>query len=128
MRVFAVRHKPSGLFIPRLERGHRRGSSHLEPSNEREPRFFHNEFAARAFISNWLQGVFKNSSHTTYEGEEEPYLEIVKQPHRKKEEMEIVAFELVELRGFSNDNTRDSRPSSQQPSSGSVPPRLPKAT
>jgi protein involved in temperature-dependent protein secretion len=94
MRAYAVRHKPSGLFIPRLETGKRRGGSHLEPSDKREARLFFNIISARAFLSNWLQGKFVN----TYTSDEsEPYLKAIKQPHRKKEDMEIVAFELVEL-------------------------------
>lgn len=94
MKVFAVRHKPSGLFIPRLETGKRRGGSYLEPSTEREPRIFHSALAARAFIGAWLQGKFEN--HVDYEGE--PSLLVKKQPHRKKHEMEIVTFFCVEAR------------------------------
>ena len=96
MLIFAVRHKPSGLFIPRLERGKRRGGSYLEPSNEREPRFFHNKLAARAFISNWCQGQFKTAYSQTEYGKE-PYTDVVKVPSRNKADMEIVAFELKEV-------------------------------
>lgn len=92
MNIYAVRQKSTGLFIPRLPTGKRRGGSSLEPSNEREPRFFHNKIAARAFISNWCQGIMKN--HLDYEGE--PDLIIIKQPHRNKDDMEIVKFELIE--------------------------------
>ena len=97
MKVFAVRQKSTGLFIPRLETGKRRGGSHCEPSDIREPRIFHNRLAARSFLGNWLQGKFVNQS---YYGswETEHYLEVIKQPHRKKEDMEIVEFELVEVR------------------------------
>lgn len=96
MKAYAVRHKPSGLFIPRLETGKRRGGSYLEPSDEREPRLFFNKLSARAFLSNWLQGIFKSSYYTNYDGESEPTLDLIKQPHRKKEEMEIVEFDLIE--------------------------------
>ena len=95
MKAYAVRHKPSGLFIPRLKTGSRRGGSHLEPSSDREPRLFFNKISARSFLSNWLQGKFKNSTFYTEDGFE-PYLEIIPQPHRKKGEMEIVEFNLVE--------------------------------
>lgn len=97
MRAFAVRHKPSGLFIPKLKTGARRGGSHLEPSNDREPRLFHNHLAARAFLSNWLQGIFKEHTYTDYNGYPESSLKIEKQPHRKKEDMEIVEFDLIEV-------------------------------
>ena len=98
MKAYAVRHKPSGLFIPRLETGKRRGGSHLEPSNKREPRLFFNRISARAFLSNWLQGTFENHSYQTYEGDWDSGLRVTPQPHRRKEDMEIVEFKLVEVR------------------------------
>jgi hypothetical protein len=99
MKVYAVRQKSTGLFIPRLETGKRRGGSWLEPSNEREPRIFHSRLAARAFLGNWLQGIFKNERHENWEGGDvEIYAIPVKQPHRKKEDMEIVEFDCVEVK------------------------------
>jgi hypothetical protein len=100
MKVYAVRQKSTGLFIPRLETGKRRGGSWLEPSNEREPRIFHNKQAARAFLSNWLQGIFKNETHINYEGTDEGTWAVPeKQHHRKKEDMEIVEFDCIEIQG-----------------------------
>ncbi len=97
MNCFAVRQISTGLFIPRLERGKRRGGSYLEPSNEREPRLFPNKISARAFLGNWLQGIMKNE--TTNDPEwPESYIKTIKQPHRTKEDMEIVEFELVEIK------------------------------
>ena len=99
MKVYAVRQKSTGLFIPRLETGKRRGGSWLEPSSEREPRFFHNRRAALSFLGNWLQGIFKNEHHEyPLEGYVEAYAVPVKQPHRKKEDMEIVEFDCIEVR------------------------------
>ncbi len=97
MKAYAVRHKPSGMFIPRLETGKRRGGSFLEPTNEREPRLFFNKLSARAFLSNWLQGTFQNYSTMNYEGYEDGGLKVTPQPHRKKDEMEIVEFDLIEV-------------------------------
>jgi hypothetical protein len=77
--------------------GKRRGGSHLEPSNERTPRLFHNAHAAKAFIGNWLQGTFNNAYYQDESGGGEPYTEVIKQPHRKKEDMEVVEFECFEL-------------------------------
>lgn len=96
MKTYAVRQISTGLFIPRLKPGKRRGGSHLEPSNIREPRLFHNKISARAFISNWCQGVFKLSYPNSLDGECD--ITIIKQPHRIKEDMEIVEFELVEVK------------------------------
>lgn len=94
MKVYCVRQKSTGLFIPRLETGKRRGGSHLEPSNEREPRIFHNKAAASAFISTWVKGIYKPEDFylDTQGNEVGGGLEIEPQPHRKKDDMEIVEF------------------------------------
>jgi hypothetical protein len=97
MKVYAVRQKSTGLFIPRLETGKRRGGSHLEPSNEREPRVFHNRLAARTFLSNWLKGIYRHEVYMTMDGPEDDGNTIVPQPHRKKEDMEIVEFTCFEI-------------------------------
>src|SRR5882762_1696500 len=98
MKTYAVRQISTGLFIPRLKQGRRRGGSHLEPSNEREPRLFHNKAAAKAFLGNWLQGKFVDSGYQNGYGEYESDLKVIKQPHRIKEDMEIIEFELVEIK------------------------------
>lgn len=96
MKVFAVRQKSTGLFIPRLETGKRRGGSHLEPSNIREPRIFHSRQAARAFLNNWLRGIFYNDTFAGMDGIEDNGLKITKQPHCNKDDMEIVEFDCFE--------------------------------
>ena len=95
MFVYAIRQKSTGLFIPRLEPSKRRGGSFLEPSDEREPRFFPSKISARNTLSNWLKGHHV-TKYMEYDGGEESYTDTVFQPHRKKEDMEIVEFELVE--------------------------------
>lgn len=97
MKTYAVRHKATGLFIPRLATGKRRGGSHLEPSNEREPRLFHNKLSASAFLSNWCQGIMKTDEYINSSGNYEQTLKVIKQPHRIRSEMEIVEFDLVEV-------------------------------
>lgn len=98
MKVYVVRQKSTRLFIPRLETGKRRGGSHLEPSNKREPRIFHSALAARAFLGNWLQGKFENDTYIdSTTGFMEGTLKITPQPHRKKEDMEIVEFDCLEV-------------------------------
>lgn len=94
MKVYCIRQKSTGLFIPRLKNGQRRGGSHLEPSNEREPRVFHNAIAARAFLSSWLKGIFENTALYDDDG---PDVKCTPQPHRKKDDMEIVEFECAEI-------------------------------
>jgi hypothetical protein len=97
MKVYCIRQKSTGLFIPRLETGKRRGGSHLEPSNKREPRIFHNKLAARAFLGNWLRGIFQVDYYTE-SGVEESDVSVIPQPHRKKDDMEIVEFICLEQR------------------------------
>lgn len=96
IEVYAVRQKSTGLFIPRLETGRQRGGSHLEPTDKREPRIFHNRLSARTFLSNWLRGIFSNEIKYSME-EVEPYLKITEQPHRRKDDMEIVKFICYEV-------------------------------
>lgn len=96
MKVYCIRQKSTGLFIPRLKTGQRRGGSHLEPSNEREPRVFHSAAAARAFLGTWTQGIYENDTYVdSISGETEGTLKVIKQPHRNKDDMEIVEFECV---------------------------------
>jgi len=99
MKAFAVRHKLSKLFIPRLPKGYRRGGTYLEPTNEREPRLFHNRKAAASFLGNWLRGTAKNHSERSGEfGEDVSVYPIyTKQANRKLEDMEIVEFDLKEI-------------------------------
>jgi hypothetical protein len=59
----------------------------------KEPRVFHNALAARAFLSSWLRGTFKN---TALYGDDGPDVKCTPQPHRKKDDMEIVEFECIE--------------------------------
>ena len=95
MKVFCVRQKSTGLFIPRLPSGRGRGGSHLEPSDKLEPRLFHSQISALRFLSNWLKGVYETDHFTGTDGEENYGLKVVSQPHRKKDDMEIVEFDCV---------------------------------
>jgi hypothetical protein len=91
IEVFAIRQRSSGLFIPRLPKGHNRGGSYLEPSNEREPRIFHNRNSARAFLTNWLKGKYVRRVDDI--GED--FVKIEPQNHRNKDDMEIVRYQLT---------------------------------
>lgn len=78
----------------------------MEPvdcSGEINPRLFHTELAAKRALSAWLQGKWKAS--LMWESEDEYgsgyYVQDIpephKQPHRVKEDMEVVAFKLLEI-------------------------------
>jgi hypothetical protein len=90
--LYAIRHRPTGNWIPPRQG---RGGSHDEPKPG-QPRLFPSIRSARAFLSNWLQGVFERSGHQNWEGDWEDDVRIKKVDSRKKEEMEIVLFRAVE--------------------------------
>lgn len=93
--VYAIRQKSTGLYIPETERGRRWGGSYQEPSSDRPPRLFQNKKNAVNFLSQWLLGHHKK--HIKYFGEDvKESHEIIFQPHRKKDDMEVVRLKLVE--------------------------------
>lgn len=97
LTAYAIRHKPTGKFIPPIPRGQRRGGSWVEPEDG-NPRIFFSEKSAKGFLSAWLQGIFKMHTPQFSSGWDPPEEEItvVKQPHRKKEDMEIVKLNVCE--------------------------------
>ena len=98
MKAYAVRQKSTGWFIPILKRGYKRGGSHSEPTADQPPRIFPSKLSARSFLGNWLQGIHENDFHIDWNGNEEGGIKVTPQPHRKKEDMEIVEFNLVEVK------------------------------
>lgn len=92
MILFAIRHKPTGLYLPRIQS---RGSTHHEPTAPlKQARLFHRERDARGFLTVWLQG--KQTQYQTYEGDYDIEIHLTPVPTRKREEMEVVAFKLTE--------------------------------
>jgi len=94
--LYALRHKPTGRFLPRPPSG-RKGGSWVEPSNE-TPRFFHRERDAKGFLTSWCQGPQINSYSTDWEtGCEEyegatPDIKLAKEP-RIRDEWEVVTID-----------------------------------
>ena len=95
MNLFAIRHKPSGLFLPRPAGNRGRGGSHVKPSTA-PPRFFHSENAAKVALTYWLMGEFHATHYYDHDGIYEESIDIKPDPSRKREEMEIVKFNLTE--------------------------------
>lgn len=102
--LYAILHKPTGFYLPEPTGREGRGGSHTEPVNcigdVANPRLFTTERSASNALTQWLRG--KHFRYTETEGSyEEGYyevdgpLEVAHQPHRKREEMEIVPFFLV---------------------------------
>lgn len=101
MELFAIRHKPTGFYLGDPKG---RGGSFMEPEPAtaiRPPRIFHNRHAAACALGQWLLGHHVKHScsggQTPY-GDFDDYEEWTTyeaQPHRKREEMEVVPIQLV---------------------------------
>lgn len=96
--LYAIRHRPTGNYLPRPLGREGRGGSHLEPveptsAKETRPRFFETERAAKIFLSSWLKGkVIHTSSYDSLNGEYWEDTSVVPVPSRKAEEMEVVHY------------------------------------
>src|ERR1017187_2027069 len=110
MIYYAVRHKPTGNFLPHPVKHSNKpgarlklhGFSYVEPLplNKSVVRLHLTENAAKRAMKAWAQGKWRSTGHITgsYFGEEEyedygP--EPIAVPERKLEEMEVVRVELI---------------------------------
>jgi len=114
MKVFAIRHKPTGEFMPhRMYRTRERGWSHWVPGPEadgwagangydKNPRLFFTLQSARNALTAWLQGPWKATVETDGDWET-GYYDVPGTPAptsppapRHRADMEIVTFTLSE--------------------------------
>lgn len=100
--TFAVRHKPTGHFIPVPGGRMGRGGSHTEPTDPAQspPRQFVSERAAKIFINTWVKGkvVCHRSGYNGSGYEYDDYCEdneTIPVPHRRAEDMEVVPLKLI---------------------------------
>lgn len=104
--LFAIKHKPTGFYLPEPLGRMGRGGSHTEPvdcsGDNENPRLFVTKLGASRALSAWLQGKF--NAERTWESDGEGFgggyyvddlPSVTPQPHRKKEEMEVVEFHLT---------------------------------
>jgi hypothetical protein len=101
--VYAIRHKPTGFFIPEPGRQQWR-KSHVDPvdcsGDNPNPRLFATELAAKRAMSAWVQGKWGAETYWEQDGWESPaYLAQdipapTPVPGRNKEDMEVVSFRL----------------------------------
>ena len=97
MQIFAIRHKPTGKFIPsKMSRnGGSRGWSHWSPGIRDgfgdAPRIFDSEIKAKRALSAWLRGEYEVNDYDYGH-----YRNTLKQPkgQRNVEDMEIVVAEI----------------------------------
>lgn len=95
MQLFAIRHKPTGFFLPQ-HKG-RAGGSWIEPTESALPKLFHEERHAKGFLTTWLRGGVTAREYQTFEGNYDVDIVETPQPHRRREDMEIVALRLEEV-------------------------------
>lgn len=104
--LYAIRHKPTGHYLPDPDRVQWR-KSHVEPvdcSGDTNPRLFHTELSAKRALSAWLQGKWKADLSWESEGYEYGGYYVQDTPcpdpvaHRVKDDMEIVPFHLLEIK------------------------------
>lgn len=110
MKVYAIRHIPTGRFMPVPTGKNGSGSSYWEPITESTavygtqlPRLFPLRRSASSALTQWLRGRHVVVTERTHPDDgfgqswDEPVGTVVKpDPSRKADDMEIVAFEIVE--------------------------------
>lgn len=101
MKFFAIRHKPTGHYLPQVKRS--RGFTADEPSAG-PPRLFRTEIHARVALDWWLRGVTATEWAMRYEegypcGEEPAGLKSRPVPSRRADDMEVVAVSVRTERG-----------------------------
>ena len=92
--LWVIRHKPTGNYLPNATFNSRkgRGGSHVEPvpAHVSQPRTFYTEKAAKSALGQWLRGKVY-----CFRYNDDEVCELIPQPHRIREEMEIVPVVLI---------------------------------
>lgn len=93
MRLYAIRHKPTGQYLPwPNERRRGRGGSQVEPEAPEKARLFRSARSASIALTAWLAGrVERLNEHGEFTGD----FRFIKVPSRRREEMDIVEVELA---------------------------------
>lgn len=98
IKFYAIRHKPTGHFLPQPKGKNGTGGSWVEPSDPKEviPRLMVSERSAKGVLNAWLQGTFKASWDTDWDSGHRYVddIKIQKKPDRIPEDMEIVVVTL----------------------------------
>lgn len=92
---FAVKHKPTGYFLPMRAAGRARGYTNDEPTAERPPRLFTSARGAKLALAQWLQGPLSVSHYQDHSGEWNEDWSRGKH-NRKADEMAIVEITISE--------------------------------
>lgn len=84
----AIRHKPTGGLLPATS-GY--GFTRTEPSHDQPPRLFTKRGPCKQALDRWLEGAW-------FEGPENEGIQnvqVIRKPHRRAEDMEIVEIEIT---------------------------------
>lgn len=100
--VFGIRKKGTNHWLPEPKGRMGRGGSHVEPSLPQEghwPRTFPTYKGASNALTQWARGkhhrttYYESEGWSSYEVEDLP--EVIPQPHRNRDDMEVVPIELI---------------------------------
>jgi len=102
--VYAIKHIPTGHYLPEPTGRSGRGGSHTEPvpADKERPRLFYSELSAKRALTAWLQGKHvadMGYEYDEYSGSNHAYQEgvvVIPQAHRIREDMRIMTLALVE--------------------------------
>lgn len=103
MKRWAVKHKPSGHYMPEPTGRSGRGGSHVEPDpDSNNARLFTSVRSAKIYISTYCLGKFIASrgmspGHPGNDWEVDYYedIDIIPQPDRNKEDYQIIELEII---------------------------------
>ncbi len=99
--LYAIRRKGTDKYLPVRERQY--GHSFSEPTSieEAQPRLFFTDKSVKAALTSWLQGEHRKtrSGGYSYSGEYdyEEFIDVIPKKDRKRENMEIVEFNAIEV-------------------------------
>lgn len=98
MKRWFIRHNPTGHYLPEPHGRAGRGGSFTEPKpDDNLARMFTSKMGAQRALSAWLKGKYYcNRGRGSYEDPYDCYeeIEIEPQPHRIKEDMEVIEVEI----------------------------------
>lgn len=98
--MWAIKHTPSGAFLPAPRGRGGRGGTHVEIGDDGPPRLFDKEASAKSALRYWLDGAITVSQTSYgdpwegYEYDEDRHLE--PKPHRVAEDMKVVRVAICE--------------------------------
>lgn len=97
--LYALRHKITGHYLPEPKGRMGRGGSYTEPSDCSgdwpNPRLFQSRLSAQRALTAWLMGKHKADLYYEDGSYYQDGVTVIPVPERRKEEWEIVSFQLI---------------------------------